>query len=59
MVVDGPFVARSASDNTSDWPFWYVHGPDKINRLTIGDGGKFVPRHVAEQIADRLNGKSA
>lgn len=25
---EGPFIARSASDKTDDWPFWYVSGPD-------------------------------
>jgi hypothetical protein len=69
VVVDGlvvthrgvaPFVARSASDKTEDWPFWFVCGQDRINYMYIEAkagtyGAKFCRRKIAERIAEALN----
>ena len=55
---DGPFKARSASDKTDDWPFWFVCGPDGINCLTFphAPGAVFTERARAEDIAKDANG---
>lgn len=54
-----PFVAKSASDKTLDWPFWYVHGADYVNFMMTDPprfyGGKFLPRQEAEAVAVALN----
>lgn len=58
LLGNGPFYARSASDNTDDWPFWYVAGPDKrLNVLSFKDqgGAKFTSRKRAEEIAEAAN----
>lgn len=69
VVVDGytidhsgkpPFVARSASDRTDEWPYWYVHGADKTNLMFIREGAgtcasKFAGRELAIRIAHALN----
>ena len=50
----GPYKARSASDNTDDWPFWYVAGPDgRLNVLGFTDksGAIFTDRESAERYA--------
>lgn len=59
--------ARSASDRTDDWPFWYVTDDqpqdsnktwDALEALT-GDrpvgGLPFLPRDMAEAVASILN----
>ena len=53
----GPYIARSASDNTDDWPYWYVAGEDgRYNGLILrAPGAKFVDRAAAETIATALN----
>lgn len=54
----GPYLARSASDRTDDWPLWYVAGADgRFNGLSFPDQplAKFTSRHAAEAIADALN----
>lgn len=69
VMVDGytvdhrgkpPFVARSASDQTDEWPYWYVCGVDKINWMFIREGAgsfasKFAARELAIKIANALN----
>jgi hypothetical protein len=54
----GPYVARSASDRTDDWPYWFVHGADGVNCLHWHEAplALFVPRDVAEACAAALNG---
>ena len=53
----GPYEARSASDKTDNWPYWYVCGPDgRKNLLTLPRehrcfGAVFTSREEAERIA--------
>jgi len=58
--------ARSASDKTDDWPFWYVTDdkPADSNKAlecieaVIGirhAGLPFIPRHIAEELAAAIN----
>ena len=55
---DGPFIARSASDRTDDWPYWYVAGPDGRTNITIGPGGSvLLSRENAERLAHKGNNK--
>ncbi len=59
----GPYIARSASDKTDDWPFWYVSGPDgRTNYLTDLNGTKHPPltpalttKEIAVMVADMWN----
>jgi hypothetical protein len=52
----GPYVARSASDNDPDWPFWYIAGPDgRRNVVSFGRGAVLCCRKVAEAVADAAN----
>jgi hypothetical protein len=53
----GPYSARSASDNTEDWPLWYVAGADgRINGMRFqAQPGLFTSRDEAEAIAAALN----
>jgi hypothetical protein len=53
----GPYVARSASDKTEDWPFWFVHGADGMNCARFADNplAIFMPRELAMQVAEALN----
>lgn len=54
----GPFIARSASSRTDDWPLWYVAGPNGVtNVLTFADkpGAMSANRQVAERIAEEAN----
>jgi hypothetical protein len=57
----GPYVARSASDNTDDWPYWYVAGPDgRLNAMTRPrDDPKFgavlTDRKTAQELARKWN----
>ena len=54
----GPYLARSASDNTDDWFIWYVAGPDgRTNVLQGPHGAVFLPRAGAEQLAHEANQK--
>lgn len=61
-----PFSARSASDRTDDWTFWYVRRQGSNLNLTVeaaeiagwpsGRGSMpFVPRKVAEALAQAAN----
>lgn len=57
----GPFVARSASDRTDDWPHWFVadaSGVNVIEYLAADRVGRlpFVPRIEAERLASVANG---
>jgi hypothetical protein len=60
----GPYIARSASDKTDDWPLWYVAGPDGRTNYFTDLGGKrnppltpmFTSREDAEMLAARWNG---
>lgn len=57
----GPFVARSASDNTDEWPHWFVadrNGVNVVEYLEPELGGylPFVPRIEAERLASVANG---
>ena len=58
----GPYIARSASDNTDDWPLWYVAGPDgRKNILAFEDKpmARFTDRESAELIAKTANASAA
>lgn len=50
------YKARSASDKTDDWPFWFVE-EGGLNTMKSGRfyGGKFDTREVCEELADQLN----
>jgi hypothetical protein len=60
----GPYIARSASDKTDDWPAWYVAGPDGIQNYLTDLGGWredrttpiFVPKLFAISLAEKWNG---
>lgn len=59
------YIARSASDKTTDWPFWMVMGPDNINqtcRLVAQYTGNdvshllpFVGKEFALELAEWAN----
>lgn len=58
-----PFVARSASDKTENWSYWYVHGADRINWMHVNEhrgtmAAKFVSRDIAIEIAEALNAQA-
>lgn len=57
------YFARSASDNTDDWPFWYVADRTLSNlnvtvRLMPALRGymPFLSRDKAEELAHKANG---
>jgi hypothetical protein len=52
---NGPYTARSASDRTDDWPFWYVTNDGRTNVLYFPGGAVLTSRAVAEQIAIKFN----
>lgn len=56
-TAPGPYAARSASDRTGDWPFWYVTNDGRRNVLSFpGSGGAVLTsRQVAEAIAAKWN----
>jgi hypothetical protein len=56
------YYARSASDRTEDWPFWYVADSAKANlNVTVHFKPEmrgylpFLPRDMAEELAQRAN----
>lgn len=55
----GPYSARSASDRTDDWPFWYVCGADgRSNVLSFSApfyGAVLTTREAAIAIAEKFN----
>lgn len=57
----GPYVARSASDRTDDWPYWYVHGADGVNcvRWHAHPFALFMSRAEALAVAAALNERGA
>jgi len=59
MAGAGPYAALSASDNTDEWPFWYVAGPDGRRNVLEFDapfrGAVFAPREMAKAIAHKFN----
>lgn len=66
----GRYFARSASDRTEDWPFWFVADSKKgglnvtaslFERLTgeRAHGAVFAPRGEAELIAAHANKAAA
>jgi hypothetical protein len=61
LLGPGPFVARSASDKTDDWPFWMVCQADRsrpnglLNLLRFPTGQMFTSRDAAEAIAAKAN----
>lgn len=57
-------TARSASDRTDDWPYWFVTSPDHLLNITgpallalgVDIGGKtLVSREFAEALANTWN----
>ena len=51
-----PYVARSASDRTDDWPLWYVADAVGFNGIKVEDSlAKFFDREGAEKVAAALN----
>ena len=58
---DGPYTARSASDKTDDWPYWYVAGPDgRRNVLYFPDkpGAVFTDKETALAIVHAVTQES-
>lgn len=63
--VEGKYVARSASDNTDDWPYWmvwngHINVTGKVcEALGYGyqDGAVFTARENAERLASEANAK--
>jgi hypothetical protein len=53
----GPYTARSASDNTDEWPYWYVTNDGRTNILEFPGGRVFTTRAWAEEIAKDANKK--
>jgi len=56
----GPYIARSASDKTDDWSFWYVSCPNGTTNYFTSLGGRpgigtFTIKYDAEYIADIWN----
>lgn len=54
------YIARSASDKTEDWPFWFVANQEGLNVTVelvpeLRGHQPFLPRADAEQIAERAN----
>ena len=58
--------ARSASDRSDDWPFWYITDDQPADRNKLLDAIEaltghrpiampFVPRAMAEQLASAMN----
>lgn len=62
LAGPGPYRARSASDHTDDWPFWYVCGADgRRNVLSFTGcayGAALTSREVAQAISDKLNAEA-
>lgn len=63
MADNNRYYARSASDKTNDWPSWFVADRERSGlNVTVGLEPSlrghlpFVPRSVAEQLAERANG---
>jgi len=62
-IKAGPYMARSASDKTEDYPLWYVAGPDGIQNYLTDLGGwredrsspMFVSKEFAIALADKWN----
>jgi hypothetical protein len=54
----GPYTARSASDNTDEWPYWYVTNDGRTNILEFPGGAVFTIRERAEKIAKDENEKA-
>lgn len=50
----GPYHARSASDRTEDWPFWFVES-NGVNCMSGPQGAVLTVRGVAERLADEWN----
>lgn len=57
QTIAGPYKARSASNRTEDWPFWYVTpiSDGQINCLRFEGGQMFTSRALAELIAEDAN----
>lgn len=59
----GPYLARSASDKTDDWLFWYIAGPDRRTNYLTELGGvravtcAFVTCEQAKRLAVAWNGE--
>jgi hypothetical protein len=53
----GPYIARSASDKTDDWPFWYVATNNGRTNALSSTGGLFTDPDTAKAIAKCCNGE--
>ena len=62
LARGGTYSARSASDRTDDWPFWYVCGPDgRSNVLSFKPpfyGAVLTTKDAAILIAEKFNRES-
>lgn len=60
-AIVGPYIARSASDKTEDWPFWYVtsESDGRLNCLRFVDYplAMFTSKEMALAIAADANKK--
>ncbi len=50
-----PYTARSASDKTDDWAYWYVTDNGTHNRLAFESGAVFTSKEHAIEIAEQAN----
>lgn len=55
LRLPGPYTARSASDRTEDWLYWYVTNDGRTNVLSFPHGRVFTTREHAEHIAEEAN----
>jgi len=58
-----PYIARSASDTSDDWPFWYVADDSGVrNVMTLPKdhphrGAVLTDRETAERLAKEWSGE--
>lgn len=55
-LLEGPFLAKSASDKTDKWPFWYVANKNNLNVLRgTGHSAIFTIEPMAKMLATKWN----
>jgi len=59
LRASGPYKARSANDQTDDWPAWYVtDSGGRRNVAGFGRGAVLCDREFAERVAAVANEKA-
>jgi hypothetical protein len=51
----GPYVAKSASSKSENWPIWYVEGGEGVNAMSGPNGAVFTIRSIACSLAEQWN----